>query len=155
MSVSKKLKRIKISACETKEAPKKVSVRKKKVTHEIDAVRWDISTCRSTSNIDEILELTRHVDATIRVRALRELCPCHVQSDIDEFWSRVIEMTDDPELAVRKQALHNLCDGSPKHREDEIIAAIEKYNRESDSDTRRIAHKVLGAYRKTGNWNIL
>jgi hypothetical protein len=73
-----------------------------------------------------------------RKKALRELCPCHVKHNVKEFWDRIIEMTKDEDRTysqynvsyflsanVRYQVLHNLCDGSPLAKEDEIIAAIE------------------------------
>ena len=30
-----------------------------------------------------------------------------------------------------------------------------RFNRDTDPQLRRTAHKVLGVYRKTGKWNIL
>ena len=30
-----------------------------------------------------------------------------------------------------------------------------RFNRDTDPQLRRAAHKVLGVYRKTGRWNIL
>ena len=31
------------------------------------------------------------------------MCPCRVKTDIDDFWTRVLEMTDDPAPNVRYQ----------------------------------------------------
>ena len=53
------------------------------------------------------------------------------------------------------QVLHTLCDGSPAHLEYEVAEALEGFNRDSDSKIRRMAHKCLTAYRKTGKWNVL
>eukprot|EP00744_Colponema_vietnamica_P003451 GILI01005287.1.p1 GENE.GILI01005287.1~~GILI01005287.1.p1 ORF type:complete len:143 (+),score=40.81 GILI01005287.1:29-430(+) len=113
------------------------------------------SICAETTDIATILELTQNEDARIRLRALKELCPCRVKDDIDLFWDRILAMTNDPDAAVRGQVLHTLCDGSPAHREDDIINAVEQFNGDSDKDIRRRAHKVLGHYRRTGKWNIL
>ena len=38
---------------------------------------------------DAIIQLTKHSDARIRKRALKELCPCRVKDDVDAFWDRV------------------------------------------------------------------
>jgi hypothetical protein len=53
------------------------------------------------------------------------------------------------------QVLHTLCDGSPAHLEYDIAEALEQFNRDPDTDIRRMAHRVLAAYRRTGKWNIL
>ena len=43
----------------------------------------------------------------------------------------------------------------PPHLEYEVAEALEKFNRDPDSEIRRMAHRVLAAYRRTGKWNIL
>eukprot|EP00121_Abeoforma_whisleri_P004248 Awhi_evm1s3838 len=161
MTVSKKLKRIqfeKAASLDKEEMsnrqrnPARGKQGKKKKSREIDSVEW---INYNTTDIYEIIALTKHRDAKVRVKALRELCPCHVQTVVPEFWDAILARVDDESLPVRKQALHNLCDGSPPHLELEICAAIETYNKEPDRDTRRIAHKVLANYHRTGEWNIL
>merc|ERR1712047_232801 len=111
--------------------------------------------CSNTSDINVIIELSRHESPLVRVKALKEICPCRVKEDIPEFWARVVEMLDDDDVAVRRQVCHTLCDGSPTHLEDEVERALQRFNRDTDPQLRRTAHKVLGAYRKTGKWNIL
>ncbi len=64
-----------------------------------DAIRL----CRDTEDIQTILALTTHVDPIVRQRALKEICPCRVKDDIDQFWNRVLEMIDDPADNVREQ----------------------------------------------------
>lgn len=64
-------------------------------------------------------------------------------------------MVDDEDAGVRENVLHVLCDGSPEYLEHEIIRAVETFNRDSDRNIKRRAHKVLGSYKKTGKWNIL
>lgn len=46
-------------------------------------------------------------------------------------------------------------DGSPPRVEDQVYEALKGFNRDSDSDIRRTAHKVLATYEHTGKWNIL
>jgi len=114
-----------------------------------------LNLCNTTEDIDTIVNLTKDSEPQVRLRALKNICPCRVRSDIDSFWNRVLEMTDDPDASVRYQVLHTLCDGSPQHRENEIINAIEVFNRDPDNLVRRKAHKVLASYTRTGKWNVL
>ena len=118
-------------------------------------VRDAMILCEKTSDIDVIIELTKHENARVRKRALKEICPCRVKSDIDEFWLRVFAMVDDPDDEVRKQVLHTVCDGSPLHLEDEVMNTVLRFNNDSNATIRRTAHKVLATYRSKGKWNIL
>ncbi|BFZ07381.1 hypothetical protein BsWGS_10420 [Bradybaena similaris] len=111
--------------------------------------------CVDTTDIDVIIDLTRHQNPQVRQRALREMCPCRVQKDITDFWNRVFEMLNDPDANVRYQVLHTLCDGSPEHLEDSIAEALDEFNRDPDAKIRRQAHRALTSYRRTGKWNIL
>jgi len=106
-------------------------------------------------SLHKFLELTHDEDPITRKKALRELCPCHVKRDVEEFWDRIIAMTKDPDATVRYQVLHNLCDGSPTHREDAIVEALEAMHNDEDKYIRRRVHQVLANYRRTGKWNIL
>ena len=114
-----------------------------------------IAQCRATCDLDEIVALLSHGDAAVRIAALEEVCPCRMDEDDDDVWGRVCSMASDRDLGVRKQVLHTLCDGSPAHREAQIIDAIESLCREEDRDLRRMVHKVLGSFRRTGEWNIM
>jgi hypothetical protein len=51
--------------------------------------------------------------------------------------------------------LHLLCDGSPRERNTEVVAAVERMQRDPDDKLRRQARKVMAQYRKTGNINVL
>ena len=102
-----------------------------------------IAQCRATCDLDEIVALLSHGDAAVRIAALEEVCPCRMDEDDDDVWGRVCSMASDRDLGVRKQVLHTLCDGSPAHREAQIIDAIESLCREEDRDLRRMVHKVL------------
>lgn len=105
--------------------------------------------------INEYLTKTYDTNPSIRSKVVRELCPCKVQKDIDEFWSRLFEMVTDPDATVRYNVVHTLCDGSPKEKESDIINALEKLWNDPDENIRRNVRKALGEYRRTGNWNVL
>ncbi len=119
-------------------------------------VKEALKLVRDTQDIDVIVELTKHGDAVVRQRALKEMCPCRVRGDIAAFWNRLFDVAaTDPAANVRRQALHNICDGSPPHLEVRVADALDQFNRDRDPVVRRMAHKALTAYRKTGKWNVL
>eukprot|EP00518_Triparma_eleuthera_P002452 CAMPEP_0182461662 /NCGR_PEP_ID=MMETSP1319-20130603/6175_1 /TAXON_ID=172717 /ORGANISM="Bolidomonas pacifica, Strain RCC208" /LENGTH=165 /DNA_ID=CAMNT_0024660977 /DNA_START=35 /DNA_END=532 /DNA_ORIENTATION=- len=165
MSVSKRLKRIvfteeekagtAVSKTRSSSRRRSRASRRRAADEEAETFRQVMTRVSDTEDIDEIVELTRHEDARVRQAALEQMCPCHVQDDIEDFWTRVIEMASDPSTAVRKQVLHTLCDGSPVERETEIVEALATFNTDDDREIRRIAHKVLASYSRTGRWNIL
>jgi hypothetical protein len=105
--------------------------------------------------IDELLDMTRSDDARDRNEALRELCPCHVKFNEKRVWNRTLEMACDPDAAVRSTVLHVLCDGSPRERNEEVVAAVARMQQDPDDKLRRRARKVMAQYRKTGNINVL
>mmetsp|Transcript_3828 Transcript_3828/g.3273 ORF Transcript_3828/g.3273 Transcript_3828/m.3273 type:complete len:112 (-) Transcript_3828:155-490(-) len=90
-----------------------------------------------TTSVDEIIELSKHENADVRLTAIKQLCPCKVQEDIDKFWKRMFEMAEDDDSRVRARILHNICDGSPDHLESDVIDCIEKFNRDKDKDIKR------------------
>ena len=114
-----------------------------------------MSICRNTQDVDEIIKYTYSKDDDVRLEACKQLCPCKVLRDIDEFWERVFEMADDEDVRIRKRVLHIICDGSPGRLEEQVYEALKVFNRDSDSDIRRTAHKVIAHYENTGKWNIL
>jgi hypothetical protein len=91
----------------------------------------------SRHDIDDLLDLTRSDDARERNEALRVLCPCHVKFNDRRVWDRA------------------LCDGSPRERNAEVVAAVERMQHDSDDKLRRRARKVMAQYRKTGQINVL
>ena len=103
----------------------------------------------------ELIELTRNVDPKIRLKALKQMCPCRVKADIDIFWDRVFEMVNDSDSKVRYQVLHTICDGSPNHLEFKVMDAIERFNHDTDTEIKRRAHKIMANYSRKGKWNIL
>jgi vesicle coat complex subunit len=108
-----------------------------------------------TTDINVIIELSKHPNPLVRKKCLVQMCPCRVKEEIDKFWERIFEMINDPDPNVRGQVLHTLCDGSPKNMEFKVYEALDKFNRDSDPEIRRKAHKVLSHYNGTGKWNIL
>ena len=48
----------------------------------------------------QVLALTAHDVPAVRVRALKEMCPCRVKGDIGRFWDRVFEMLHDKDPGV-------------------------------------------------------
>merc|ERR1711924_550655 len=109
------------------------------------ALREALLRVRDTTDLDEICALMSHEDARVRVRALEQVCPCRMRDAVDEIWDRVVAMVDDRDLGVRKQVLHTLCD-DPRVARAQVLEAVEKLNRETDRDLRRMAHKVLASY---------
>lgn len=109
----------------------------------------------SRHEIDELLELTHSDDPRERNEALRVLCPCHVKFNERRVWDRALEMAADPDVKVRATVLHLLCDGSPRERNAEVVAAVERMQQDADDKLRRRARKVMAQYRKTGNINVL
>ena len=110
---------------------------------------------KETEEIDEIIALTGSQDEDVRLKACREMCPCHVKSDREEFWNAIISLANDDSETIRYQVLHNLCDGSPPHLEDKVIETLEIFNRDSSQKIRRKAHQVMGAYLHSGEWNVM
>lgn len=106
-------------------------------------------------DVKEHIEKTKDPNPSVRLSALKQMCPCRVKEDIDLFWDRIFEMVEDKDDDVRYQVLHTICDGSPKHLELKVADALEIFNRDPNSKIKRRAHKVLASYLRTGKWNIL
>jgi HEAT repeat protein len=105
--------------------------------------------------IAELLEATRSLDPLVRKEAANALCPCHIQGEIPGVWERLIEMVADPDAKVRGVILHTLADGSPREREAEVVAAIERMYHDPVPKLRRRVRKLLASYRACGNINLL
>ena len=110
---------------------------------------------KETEDINEIIEITKHSDPHIRLKAAGQLCPCRVQYDHEEFWDRLFEMVDDEDADVRMQVFHNICDGSPPRLECRVKEALDKLVKDPDSKLRRKANQVMASVIRTGDWNIL
>jgi HEAT repeat protein len=104
---------------------------------------------------DELVALSHDDDPKVRCAALKELCPCHIRTDVREAWDRILQMTDDPSPMVRRAVVHTLADGSPRHREAEVLSALETMRNDPDKSVRKRVRMVLGAYHRTGRVNVL
>ncbi|MDD9959260.1 MAG: hypothetical protein OXU66_09995 [Gammaproteobacteria bacterium] len=100
--------------------------------------------------IKELLEATHNSNAKNRKAALLKLCPCRVKANKAEIWDRLLAMRSDDDAGVRSIVLHNLCDGSPKVRHEEIVNAVEELAQDEDRKIRRRARNTLAVYRKSG-----
>jgi hypothetical protein len=105
--------------------------------------------------LEEVLELTRDRDPRRRTWAVRQLCPCHLKRNDAPAWDRLIARATDDDPHVRGTVLHVLCDGSPRSREQEAIAVLQRMQHDTDVGLRRRARKVLAQYRRTGTLNVL
>jgi hypothetical protein len=112
-------------------------------------------TSRTQDEIDELIGLTFDDDAKVRKIAVVNLCPCHVRADFPEAWDRILAMTTDESPLVRRAVVHMLADGSPRHREQDVVGALETLRNDKDRDVRRQVRKVLGGYHRTGQVNVL
>lgn len=104
---------------------------------------------------DRILEMTYDTDSEVRLLAVKELCPCRVQNNIDILWKRVFELVHDENPLIRSQILHIMCDGSPHKYELEVKCAIDTLHKDPNKDVRKAANKVMASVKATGKWNIL
>ncbi len=105
--------------------------------------------------VDDLIELSKADKASVRAKAVHNMCPCEVKSDIPEIWDRLIAMVGDPDPAVRRWVVHALADGSPRHRESEIVEALETMWNDPDKRVRKRVRYVLTAHRRTGRINVL
>jgi len=105
--------------------------------------------------VEDLISLTHDADPRVRARAVRELCPCELKRNDAAVWDRVLEMVTDPDAKVRSLVLHTLCDGSPKERVDDVVAALEVLARGDDRGLRRRARDVLAKHRRTGRVNFM
>ena len=105
--------------------------------------------------IDTLLERTADSNPKVRAQAVQSLCPCHVKRNDARVWDRVLELVDDPAVDVRRWVFHLLGDGSPRAREEQIVAVMERFTRDPDKKLQRRARQVLGKYRQGGTINVL
>ena len=56
-----------------------------------------------TTDVNVIIELSKHPNGLVRKKSLVQMCPCRVKEDIDRFWERVLEMIEDEDPQVRYQ----------------------------------------------------
>jgi HEAT repeat protein len=100
--------------------------------------------------IDGLLELSRSEQNWARQLACRNLCTCHVRADDDRVWTRLLELTGDPDPRVRSDVIHALTDSTPAPRVPAVIQALESRHNDPDVRIRRRVRKTLAHYRRTG-----
>jgi HEAT repeat protein len=110
---------------------------------------------RSSSEVERLITLSEDPDANVRKTAVKNLCPCHVRANFPPAWDRILEMVADPSPLVRRAVVHLLADGSPRHRADEVVSALEGLRYDSDRVVRKQVARVLTAHRRTGRVNTL
>lgn len=103
--------------------------------------------------LEDVLARTHDRDPRVRSRAARNLCPCELKADSPKAWQRVFDMAGDPDVRVRRTVFHTLIDGSPRRREAEVVAALERLRDDPDLKLRRSVRKLLARYRATGRIN--
>ena len=109
----------------------------------------------SRDEIDGLLERTESTDSLVRAKALKSLCPCHVKRNEPRVWDRILSLIDDPSSKVRSHVFHLLADGSPRGREADVVAAIERLQHDPDEKLRRRVRRLLAHYRRGGRINVL
>jgi hypothetical protein len=78
-----------------------------------------------------------------------------VKRNEPRVWDRILALVDDPSPKVRTHVFHLLADGSPREREPEVVAAIERLQSDEDERLRRRARKLIAQYRRGGRINVL
>ena len=105
-------------------------------------------------SIEITLEETFDQDPRVRKQATRELCPYEARHDVLLVWSRLFELTKDPDINVWRIALHTLINSSPHRYESEVIAALEGMRNNPDLKLRWWGRKQLARYSSTGMINL-
>jgi len=105
--------------------------------------------------INDAIDLSHDPDPRRRAESVRVMCPCQLKMDIPRVWDRLIEMARDEDVHVRKNVFHVLADGSPRHREQQIIGVLGHLRNDPDPKLRRHVRRLLAHYNAGGRLNVL
>jgi HEAT repeats len=104
--------------------------------------------------IPELLDLTSSRSPGVRRVAVKNLCICHVQQNIDEVWERLLKLVDDRDPGVRIDVLHALTDGSPHKFTDRVVDAVERMRDDPSPKVRRYAEYLRDRQIRLGRVNV-
>jgi hypothetical protein len=107
---------------------------------------------RTKDQVEGFLALTYDDDPRVRQVAIRNLCPCHIQGDVEPVWDRLLELSADPDDGVRHDVLHNLVDGSPRRMREQVVEVLDRLakDRSIRRSRRQFAQDAVRRYHRTG-----
>jgi HEAT repeat protein len=106
------------------------------------------------SNFEEIMSLLDSPESKVRSIALERLRESKIEDELT-FWNKIFELVEDAAAEVRLQVLLAISEGGDESMEPRLTNALEKFNRDKDSDIKRKAHKIIASYSRTGKLNVL
>jgi HEAT repeat protein len=118
---------------------------------------WGVPSPRVTTPLDripELLDLTSSPSPGVRRVAVKNLCICHVQQNIDDVWERLLKLVDDKDPGVRIDVLHALTDGSPEKYADRVVGAVERLKDDPSPKVRRYAEYLRDRQHRLGRVNV-